>query len=193
MVRRGEIPWNKGKPWPDEVKAKISIGNRKPKPRLRPLSKEFYENVSRKLTGIIRSPETRGKIARARRGTHPSEATRKKLALAGKRRVISPEHSEKMKAGWREWAGKWPKPETKLETRLYALLNRSGYAYQKQKQFGSRIVDAYVPELNLAFEADGAYWHKDKKAQLIRDEYLISKGIEAVVHLTEIDLKGVTL
>jgi len=53
---------------------------------------------------------------------------------------------------------------TSLEYALQMLLEDAGLSFEAQRQFGRYIVDAYVADGNLVFEADGQfwYWHKDK-------------------------------
>lgn len=79
---------------------------------------------------------------------------------------------------------------TGLEYALQMLLEDADLEFEAQRRFGRYVVDAYVPNRNLVFEADGQfwYWHKDKKREAKRDEYLRSSGVGAVVHLTDEDL-----
>ena len=60
--------------------------------------------------------------------------------------------------------------------------------YIPQKYIGTKMVDAFVPSHNIAFGADGAYWHQDMVKEEERDQYLISKGVAAIIHLNEKDL-----
>ena len=78
----------------------------------------------------------------------------------------------------------------KLEEKLFKLLSDFS-DLQTFVRFGRYEVDAYIPSLHLAFEADGHYWHDrnieyDKK----RDLYLHEKYKLIVVRLTDIDLKN---
>ncbi len=80
-----------------------------------------------------------------------------------------------------------PTYNTTLELALYTLLAEFPEV-RKQEWIGYRRVDAYLPEpYNLVFEADGLYWHPDGPDEK-RDKYLLSKGVHAVIHLTEHDL-----
>jgi very-short-patch-repair endonuclease len=81
------------------------------------------------------------------------------------------------------------KNPTCLEKELYGFLNRSNINYEPQKQFGRTIVDAFIPNLNLAIYADGNYWH-DKPEIKERDERnnkrLCDRGLD-VLRLRSID------
>lgn len=79
---------------------------------------------------------------------------------------------------------------TSLERKLYALLEGAGFKVERQRRFGRYVVDAWLPEQSLVFEADGMFWyhHQDAEREACRDSYLIDHGAVAVVHLTDEDL-----
>lgn len=52
------------------------------------------------------------------------------------------------------------------------------------KKFGKYQVDVYVPELHVAFEADGEHWHEDKERDARRDAYLLEEFDLPVIRLT---------
>jgi very-short-patch-repair endonuclease len=85
--------------------------------------------------------------------------------------------------------GVYANHRTELERNLSRLLSESGLQFEEQVRFGRHVVDAWVPERALVFEADGAYWHQDKEREAQRDAYLIERGALAVVHLTDEDLE----
>ena len=51
------------------------------------------------------------------------------------------------------------KEPTCIERELYEFLDSMNIVYEPQKQFGRTVADAFVPSLELAIYADGAYWH----------------------------------
>ena len=54
-----------------------------------------------------------------------------------------------------------------------------------------RAVDIYIPDLNLAIEFDGSYWHKDKRAvDKIKTEILMRQGYK-VIRVREKPLKKI--
>ena len=71
---------------------------------------------------------------------------------------------------------------------LQLLLEDAGFEFESQKRFGGKVVDFYVASHDLVFEADGTYWHQDKEYEVSRDKELMGHGIEAVIHLNELDL-----
>lgn len=79
----------------------------------------------------------------------------------------------------------WP------ELALRNLLQTADFEFKEQVRFGRYVVDAWVPSRGLVFEADCSFWyhHQDKEREAKRDAYLVARGVIAVVHLTESDLR----
>ena len=85
-----------------------------------------------------------------------------------------------------------PGRTTDLERALEKLLGEYPTVIREQ-WFGRYRVDAYLPEYNLIFEADGSYWHRRKEDQdpgyhQRRDEYIMKRFGKVVIHLTPGDL-----
>lgn len=151
------------------------------------------------LTGIKRSFRAKTKahakkIGDALRGKPKSEAHREKLRKpkseehrANMRHPKSAAHTEKMAVNAARQLARWPKPRTVLELALYRLLRGAGLAFVAEKRFGRYIADAYVAELDVIFEADGSFWHKDVARTRRRDAYLVNR-VTAIIHLTDGDL-----
>lgn len=55
------------------------------------------------------------------------------------------------------------------------------------ERFGRYFVDAYVPEVHMAFEADGLRWH-DPARDAARDAWLLEEHGLPVVRFTEAEL-----
>ena len=54
-----------------------------------------------------------------------------------------------------------------------------------------RAIDIFIPDLNLAIEFDGSYWHKDKRAiDKIKSEMLMEEGYQ-VIRIREEPLKKI--
>ena len=68
-------------------------------------------------------------------------------------------------------------------------INPKGY---KTKLNGRlRAIDIFIPDLNLAIEFDGAYWHKDNRAiDKIKSEMLMEEGYQ-VIRIREEPLKKI--
>lgn len=98
-------------------------------------------------------------------------------------------HREKIALAMAKRAKQWPKPTTYLERALYRLMKEIGFCFVPEKRFGRYIVDVYVPDLELAFEADGSFWHRDLERQDNRDSYLRERGVIEIIHLDETDLQ----
>ncbi len=90
--------------------------------------------------------------------------------------------------------GAYKKGPTSLEFALQMLLESAGLEFEAQVQFGTCVVDAWVPSHGLVFEADGMFWyhHQDKAREARRDAYLMRQGVTAVVHLVDEDLESWT-
>ena len=141
-------------------------------------SLETKAKMSATRLGRKFSEEHKASISRARKGNPNWQISiegRGRIALASARRLI--EHG-------------FPWLPTSLEYALQLLLEDAGLEFEAQKRFGRYIVDVYVPELNLAFEADGQFWHwhKNKKREAKRNESLLQSGVAAVIHLDDEDL-----
>ncbi len=93
---------------------------------------------------------------------------------------------------------KVPRPPfltTEIERILFKFLEDAGFQVIKEKRFGRFRVDTYLPERHIAFEADGAYWHKLNEADnpgcyVRRDQILLEKYGLPVVRLTEREVYG---
>ena len=190
-----------GKTRSPETRAKIALackGNKHalghhhtPETKERIRKSNLGKHIS--LLGIPKSESHRQNISAGLRGNKNnlgnslSEETKAKIsaALKGKPHPWARGNTHNL-----EWISSWPKSPTKLEKGLYELLSSAGYDFERQARFNRYVVDAYVPSHNVAFEADGNYWHQDKSREIQRDSYLIAKGLYAVVHLTEEDLES---
>lgn len=154
-------------------------------------SPEKRAKISKALTGLKRpyrpkSLEHRSRIASALKGKPKSLGHRSKLG----KYIRTPEALLRQAEGRIRYWRQNPRPITNLELALYRLLEYANFEYQKEVPFGPYIVDTYLPDYGIAFEADGDFWHQygpriihDKR----RDEYL--KGhLKAVIHLRDSDL-----
>jgi len=63
--------------------------------------------------------------------------------------------------------------------KIFKNINPKGYKTRLDGKL--RAIDIFIPELNLAIEFDGSYWHKDKRAiDKIKSEMLMEKGYQAI-------------
>lgn len=202
----------KGRHHTDEAKLKISnalkgrpspLQGRKQSPEI--IKKRIaairahYNEIPSILKGIPKNAEHRAKISAGLMG-HPgphyshTEEAKARISVAcmgnkrGVGRIDSPEVKRRRAESLAAYFNRWPRPFSSLEKSLYFLLKQAGFEYVPQKHIGTKMVDAFVSSHNIAFEADGAYWHQDKVGEIKRDEYLMSKGVSAIIHLNEKDL-----
>lgn len=139
----------------------------------------------------MRDPKRRGLQAGVMRrvSAMPGVATRRNLG-----RRLTDETKERIAVGVAaaHERGAWRVTPTGLELALRTLLCGAGYGFEEQKRFGRYVVDAFVPELNMVFEADGMFWfhHQDAEQEARRDAYLVARGAAAVVHLRDEDLES---
>lgn len=72
---------------------------------------------------------------------------------------------------------------TSIERLAYDALHELGISFVPEYQVGRFWIDAFLPDLKLAIEIDGDYWH-DRPDQIERDarknNFLLSKGIGVV-------------
>lgn len=130
---------------------------------------------------------------RARRGEIRTEEQRRKISIALTGRK-NPEHSERMLLVWKRpgfkermlshlvWAGRLHHKPTKLEIILYQHLNNLYPSMFIETEFpiAGYSVDCAIPELRIAFEADGDYWHQDKEADKGRQSKIENEGWKVI-------------
>ena len=196
------MPWPAGRLHSKETKAKMAVSQRehlaRPEIRAKLTHARHQRSTQPWPKGSKHSIMTRAKMSvsqSARCAANPvSLATRQKLSLAitGLKRPYRPKtaiHRERISVAIARWLAHWPRPCTNLERALHGLLTSAGMRHSLQRRFGRYVVDAYVPNRKLVFEADGSFWHQDKQREARRDAYLLARSeIVAVVHLTEQDL-----
>lgn len=136
-------------------------------------SRKWRANISKGLIGrkSTANAATYARVARIRwqHGCMP-DSHKKAIGLAAAKRI----------ANW-DWS-----KVTDLEKALYLLLGE--FSFVRQYRIGTKVVDAWLPDEHIAFEADGSYWHQDSECQDRRDAYLMQRGVLAVIHLRSEDL-----
>ena len=74
-------------------------------------------------------------------------------------------------------------------SKFYKDINPKGYKTRLNGKL--RAIDIFIPDLNLAIEFDGSYWHKDKRAiDKIKSEMLMDEGYK-VIRIREQPLKKI--
>ncbi len=193
-LRGVQVSWNKG--LTKDVDSRVSS------PKLRAHLSRVHESQ----IGVKRSEETREKMrgpkslghrramSQGRLGMKFSDSHKENMSKVrlGKPtgRIFTEDAKRRIAEGRTAWLSKqgFPWPPTNIEYALQMLLENAGFEYEAQKQIGRYVVDFFVADGNLVFEADSNFWHKDKEREQTRDEYLIEKDIGAVIHLNEEDL-----
>ena len=73
--------------------------------------------------------------------------------------------------------------------KFFKDINPKGYKTRLNGKL--RAIDIFIPDLNLAIEFDGSYWHKDKRAiDKIKSEMLMKEGYQ-VIRIREEPLKKI--
>ena len=71
-------------------------------------------------------------------------------------------------------------PEIKVEQYVKSF----GLDYEKQFKIGRHFVDFYIPEISLAIEADGSFWHQDQNRDINRDKEIIKQMDDiSIIHI----------
>ena len=170
--------------WTEEGKERHRIAHSKP------MSENTKEKISKGISKAYEDGRHVGwKIARTKH-------LESELHISGKCKCNGWKHSlesrEKMALSTaKQYESKsFFNKRTKLEKALALLLDEAGLEYEEQIRFGKYVVDFWIPEIEVVFEADGMFWshHQDKEREMNRDNYLLNKGVSSVVHLTDTDL-----
>lgn len=127
---------------------------------------ERCEKLSRAMKGRVVSEESRLRMSKAKKGTHHSEETKRKMSEAKRGKKVSAETRHRMsiaaKRAIAEGRGHFPGHVSRGERELVDYI-RSIYGgdiiLNGRKLLGGFELDVYLPELKLAFEYNGEYWH----------------------------------
>lgn len=106
------------------------------------------KKISKILGGKKKPNEVKEKIRNFYKTNPRSREFYKKIGLTG---LINQQNNKK---------------PTILERIVYKELERQGVSYFSQYLINNRfLVDAYIPDKNIAIECDGRYWHSLDKVQ----------------------------
>lgn len=161
----GQKAWNKGRPASIEERLKTSQATKQG------MTEEVRSKLSLSLKGK-KNPEHSKRM----RGRKLTEEHKQKIRDAYAR------HPENCTC--------WPHNLTNIRTSisknqklLSEMIQKMGFEIKTEEPFGRKKVDIYIPELHLAVEYDGAYWHQNKEEDDVRDLFLKEKfGLE-VIHI----------
>lgn len=176
----------------EETKAAISIALTG-----RTLSEEHKANIGARWTPERRAAKSAKMIGNQNAlGHKQSDEHKAKLSTTAKPRMLAriktPEGKAQLIKAQQAAAQAHP---TKLEKALYKMLDAFGWEYDTEVAFDPYIVDAYIPGLHLALEADGAFHFKgnpflgttpeeEAKATRARDAHLQERYDLEVWHFT---------
>ena len=154
------------------------------KPEMIDRVRETRRANGRRCKGRIFTPETKALMAIAQR-----ERCRK-TQVWNKGRNWTPKELAAIQAGLIR-RGPLNRTPTSIERTLYRILNAIGLPWEREKKIGYYQVDAFLPTLSAAIEANGDYWHsfpKSKARDRAKSTYLHNRGFRLFI-LTETELK----
>ncbi len=190
LSREGKLNiWNRGKPWSDETKKKLSLAHL----GRSPWNKGIHTGIKPWL-GKERSQETKNKLSLAHKGKRYSINTEfKKGSIPwGKGKTLSKETKEKIRQARFNQKNVYT---TKIEIKIQSFLKELGiefFTHQWINQIEHDYsCDILIPSMNLIIETDGNYWHHypiGNDLDHIRTKELLEKGFK-VLRLWEIEIK----
>ena len=83
--------------------------------------------------------------------------TERNQKISNSKKLYWKTHPEERKRIMDIWKSR---SETSLETKMYNFLDSNQIKYTKQYELNGKIFDAHLSDLNLLFEFDGDFWHK---------------------------------
>lgn len=155
------------------------------------------------------SVKSRARLSEALRRRWANSEQRRDLLASYDRRSARPEYHAKLSSARKRHlenadpncacmvcSPRFRGVETSIEIKLFEILQPIFPDVQREVRFGRWRVDAFVPSLNLAFEADGDYWHKlterDRPGYYAkRDAAILARFGVVTVRLTETELNSV--
>ena len=163
LIKKGLVPWMKGKHHSMESLKKMSIAN---------LGREKPRTAEHQ--GKLAKPCPKCGIFMRKIGNHICMSFRE-TGLKGLLKQMT------------------MKEPTSIEKKVYEELKTRGILFEKQKLINGRfLVDAYIPSLNLVIEADGDYWHsldRVKKRDKTKNAYLTKCGYN-MLRLSESEINN---
>lgn len=170
-------------------------------------SKKYREKIRASLRGRIftsehlnnlriahRTPEYRGKQLVIHLGSKRSAATCRRISqLARKRfREDAAYRRRNLEAlSHARMAARKVHP-TSIERKVHGVLDELGVVYITEYRMGPYLIDAFVPEKNLAIECDGKYWHstvRGVRGDRRKDQFVRKAGF-AILRLQEAEIRG---
>jgi hypothetical protein len=88
----------------------------------------------------------------------------------------SKEHKNWMRNGGAAYCNTFIKNPSKPQVELFKVISEIFPYPIMNYPYGYYCIDIAIPSLNLAFEYDGSYWHKNKKYDNRRQKYLENHG-----------------
>lgn len=169
-----------------DSRAKLLAARKEPRLYRRGLKSTWSEAAKEafRAAAAARRQERRAR-KKAQRNINISLAHRRKVQANNAYR----EHLRRSAAHARSFVRK---DYTSIEHILYRLLRQAEFTYISQYCLEPYVVDAFLPDYNLAFEADGKYWHRNLQTHdAARDAYLFRRYGVTVVGLSEDELEEV--
>lgn len=177
-VKKGSVPWNKGRetgivPKTSFKKGHIPVnkGNngKTPCKKCGTLEKSYYSEYCRKCWV----------------GTVPSNIDMLKEINKVRAKEYADNNIEEMRRrgaiGARVVSEKYP---TSIEEEVYNFLKNKGILHEKQKIINGKFcVDVFIPAVNLVIEVDGDYWHsldRVRKKDKAENSYLMACGFDVL-------------
>ena len=138
---------------------------------------------SRKCAVVIckrqKTLEHRKKISIAHIGIKPSLKTKK--LLSEKKIKFYEENPEKHPNRIMAKKGFISKPQQKMYKLIKNVYSTAEIEYPVKTKIGTKYIDVAIPELKIAIEYDGEYWHKgNEKQDKIRQKAIEQQGWEVL-------------
>ena len=142
----------------------------------------YFNNNSMKIKEVIKKNIESNKIMR---NSDKGKEWKNKISIKAKLRhknrpELSQKQREYMLNGGAAIASAGIKNPSKPQVEIFEMIKNLGYNTKLNHPCLNYSIDIAIPDLKIAIEYDGSYWHQDKEKDRIRQENIEKEGWKVI-------------